>query len=94
MIALGVISVVLAASLPIAVLVLLNARKDRPVWQIAQRRALPGMDPARADVILVGGAIACAVLQWSGATELIVSDRGVRWGLAAELTGCSPCSTP
>jgi hypothetical protein len=35
MIALGVISVVLAASLPIAVLVLLNARKDRPVWQIA-----------------------------------------------------------
>jgi exopolyphosphatase/guanosine-5'-triphosphate,3'-diphosphate pyrophosphatase len=61
---------------------------------VAQHRALPGMDPARADVILVGGAIARAVLQWSGATELIVSDRGVRWGLAAELTGCSACSTP
>lgn len=52
---------------------------------LAQRRALPGMEPARADVIVVGSAIARAVLQWSGATELVVSDRGVRWGLAEEL---------
>ena len=51
---------------------------------LAQRRALPGMEPARADVIVVGSAIARAVLEWSGATELIVSDRGVRWGLAEE----------
>jgi hypothetical protein len=35
MIALGVFSVVLAATLPVAVLLALNARKDRPVWQIA-----------------------------------------------------------
>jgi exopolyphosphatase / guanosine-5'-triphosphate,3'-diphosphate pyrophosphatase len=52
---------------------------------LAQRRALPGMSPSRADVIVVGGAIARAVLQWSGATKFLVSDRGVRWGLAAEL---------
>jgi exopolyphosphatase / guanosine-5'-triphosphate,3'-diphosphate pyrophosphatase len=52
---------------------------------VAQRRALPGMEPSRGDVIGVGGAIARAVLQWSGATELVVSDRGVRWGLAEEL---------
>ena len=52
---------------------------------VSQRRALPGMEPSRADVIVVGSAIARAVLQWSGATELVVSDRGVRWGLAEEL---------
>ena len=52
---------------------------------VAQRRAMPGMEPARADVLVVGSAIARAVLQWSGATELVVSDRGVRWGLAEDL---------
>jgi exopolyphosphatase/guanosine-5'-triphosphate,3'-diphosphate pyrophosphatase len=52
---------------------------------LAQRRALPGMEPARADVLVVGSAIARAVLQWSGAAQLVVSDRGVRWGLAEEL---------
>ena len=52
---------------------------------LAERRALPGMDQSRADVLVVGSAIALAVLQWSGAAELIVSDRGVRWGLAEEL---------
>jgi len=52
---------------------------------VAERRALPGMEHGRADVLVVGSAIARAVLQWSGAAELIVSDRGVRWGLAEEL---------
>lgn len=52
---------------------------------LAERRALPGMEPSRADVLVVGSAIARAVLQWSGAAQLIVSDRGVRWGLAEEL---------
>jgi exopolyphosphatase/guanosine-5'-triphosphate,3'-diphosphate pyrophosphatase len=52
---------------------------------LAERRALPGMEPARADVLVVGSAIARAVLHWSGASELVVSDRGVRWGLAEEL---------
>ena len=52
---------------------------------LAERRALPGMEASRADVLVVGSAIARAVLQWSRAAELIVSDRGVRWGLAEEL---------
>ncbi len=52
---------------------------------LAQRRGLRGMEASRADVIVVGSAIARAVLSWSGATKLLVSDRGVRWGLAAEL---------
>jgi exopolyphosphatase/guanosine-5'-triphosphate,3'-diphosphate pyrophosphatase len=53
------------------------------------RRSLRGMEPARADVIVVGSAIARAVLHWSNAEELIVSDRGVRWGLAEELAARS-----
>jgi len=57
---------------------------------LATRRTLPGMEPARADVLVVGSAIARAVLDWSGAAELIVSDRGVRWGLAQELTAADP----
>jgi exopolyphosphatase / guanosine-5'-triphosphate,3'-diphosphate pyrophosphatase len=56
---------------------------------LARRRALPGMEPARADVLIVGSAIARAVLHWSGAAELVVSDRGVRWGLAEELAADS-----
>jgi len=56
---------------------------------LAERRALPGMEPSRADVLVVGSAIARAVLQWSGAAELVVSDRGVRWGLAEELAAQS-----
>ncbi|HEY0465897.1 MAG TPA: Ppx/GppA phosphatase family protein [Polyangiaceae bacterium] len=56
---------------------------------LAQRRGLPGMEPARADVLVVGSAIALAVLEWSGAVELVVSDRGVRWGLAEELAADS-----
>jgi exopolyphosphatase/guanosine-5'-triphosphate,3'-diphosphate pyrophosphatase len=50
-----------------------------------ERRALRGMEPSRADVIVVGSAIALSVLGWAGTSKLLVSDRGVRWGLATEL---------
>jgi exopolyphosphatase/guanosine-5'-triphosphate,3'-diphosphate pyrophosphatase len=49
------------------------------------RRRTAGLEPKRADVIVAGGIVlseAAATLQTE---ELIVSDRGVRWGLAAEL---------
>jgi len=59
---------------------------------LAQRCRLPGMEPGRADVLVVGSAIAQAVLQWSGAAELVVSDRGVRWGLAEELVADRGCA--
>ncbi|APR79387.1 Exopolyphosphatase [Minicystis rosea] len=52
---------------------------------LAERRALPAIDPKRADVIVAGATIVEEVLSWSGAAELIVSDRGVRWGLAKRL---------
>ena len=52
---------------------------------LAERLELPGLEPKRADVIVVGAAIARRVLDWSGRAELVVSDRGVRWGLAERL---------
>ena len=52
---------------------------------LAERQALAGLEPKRADVIVVGAAIVREVLAWSGCSELVVSDRGVRWGLAERL---------
>jgi exopolyphosphatase/guanosine-5'-triphosphate,3'-diphosphate pyrophosphatase len=54
---------------------------------LAERRALPALDPRRADVIVAGAAIVEELLAWAHAGELIVSDRGVRWGLAKRLAG-------
>ena len=50
-----------------------------------QRCAVPGLEPKRADVIVAGGLIALADLEHVGASELMISDRGVRWGLAEQL---------
>lgn len=52
---------------------------------LAERKHVTGLEPKRADVIPVGAAIVEAVLAWAGAHELIVSDRGLRWGLALSL---------
>jgi exopolyphosphatase/guanosine-5'-triphosphate,3'-diphosphate pyrophosphatase len=52
---------------------------------LAERRAISGLEPARADVIVAGAIIAEGVLDWAGADALTVSDRGVRWGLARAL---------
>jgi exopolyphosphatase/guanosine-5'-triphosphate,3'-diphosphate pyrophosphatase len=49
------------------------------------RRHVAGMEPKRADVIVAGGSIAMALLEHWNAREVVVSDRGVRWGLAEEL---------
>ena len=51
------------------------------------RRRMPGMEPKRADVIVAGGFIALALLDHWNAGAVLVSDRGVRWGLAEELAG-------
>jgi exopolyphosphatase/guanosine-5'-triphosphate,3'-diphosphate pyrophosphatase len=52
---------------------------------LAERKSITGLEPKRADVIPVGAAIVQAILGWARADEVIVSDRGVRWGLALEL---------
>jgi exopolyphosphatase/guanosine-5'-triphosphate,3'-diphosphate pyrophosphatase len=48
------------------------------------RRAVPGLDPRRADVIVAGVVIVQAVMDWAGAASFVVSDGGVRVGLLAE----------
>ena len=49
-----------------------------------ERRQLPGLEPARADVIVAGATIVLRAMLACATGELIVSDRGIRWGLASE----------
>jgi exopolyphosphatase/guanosine-5'-triphosphate,3'-diphosphate pyrophosphatase len=52
---------------------------------LAERRLLPGLEPKRADVIVAGALIARDLMRRVGATQTIVSDRGVRFGLLEAL---------
>lgn len=52
---------------------------------LAQRRQLPGLDPRRADVIYAGAVILWQVALRAGVREIVISDRGVRWGVLEEL---------
>jgi exopolyphosphatase/guanosine-5'-triphosphate,3'-diphosphate pyrophosphatase len=52
---------------------------------LADRRRTPGLDPRRADVIWAGGLLLERLMARAGVAEVIVSDRGIRWGLAEEL---------
>ena len=54
---------------------------------LEERRTIAGLEPKRADVIIAGGLVALAFVRHIGASEITVSDRGVRWGLAEELAG-------
>lgn len=50
----------------------------------ADRRAIVGLQPGRADVILAGACIVRTVMDKLGRDSLTVSDRGLRHGLLAE----------
>jgi exopolyphosphatase/guanosine-5'-triphosphate,3'-diphosphate pyrophosphatase len=52
---------------------------------LAQRKLLPGLQPQRADVIVAGALIVRDLLRRAGASQTIVSDRGVRFGLLEAL---------
>jgi exopolyphosphatase/guanosine-5'-triphosphate,3'-diphosphate pyrophosphatase len=54
---------------------------------LADRRRTPGLAPRRADVIYAGAVILERVMARAAAPELLVSDRGVRWGLVYEAAG-------
>lgn len=53
---------------------------------LAERVGLPGLEPKRADVIVAGALIVRELLRRVGASETIVSDRGVRFGLLEALS--------
>lgn len=56
---------------------------------IAERRELPGLPAARADVILAGALILETFLDLYKFSELMVSDRGLRFGVLIEQHGGS-----
>ncbi len=71
-------------------LVLPASEIERVVAELAalpldRRSTVPGLEPKRADVIVAGGLVALAYLEHVGAREVMISDRGVRWGLAERL---------
>lgn len=49
---------------------------------VAEREALPGMQPKRADVIVAGSIILSCAIRALGKSEVTVSTRGVRYGVA------------
>jgi exopolyphosphatase/guanosine-5'-triphosphate,3'-diphosphate pyrophosphatase len=51
---------------------------------IAERQKMPGLPPARADVILAGALILETFLDLYQFAEILVSDRGLRYGVLAE----------
>jgi exopolyphosphatase/guanosine-5'-triphosphate,3'-diphosphate pyrophosphatase len=54
---------------------------------VAERRAIPGMEPERADVIAAGVAIYARAVARMHASVMITCDRGIRWGVAYEAVG-------
>jgi len=52
-----------------------------------QRRAIPGLQPKRADVILAGACIVRAVMAKLGRESLTVTSRGLRHGILADRFG-------
>jgi exopolyphosphatase/guanosine-5'-triphosphate,3'-diphosphate pyrophosphatase len=52
---------------------------------LAERRNVPGLEPDRADVIVAGAIIQARVMARLGTDSLIVSLRGLRYGLLYEL---------
>jgi exopolyphosphatase/guanosine-5'-triphosphate,3'-diphosphate pyrophosphatase len=53
----------------------------------AERREIPGLQPARAEVILAGACVVRSVLALLDVPAVTVSDRGLRHGLIAERFG-------
>ncbi|MES2459215.1 MAG: Ppx/GppA phosphatase family protein [Armatimonadota bacterium] len=54
---------------------------------VFERRAVPGLEPDRADVIVAGAIIQARALRHLDASTMIVSLRGLRYGLLYEMLG-------
>jgi len=62
---------------------------------VAERKAIAGIEPARADVIAAGAAIIARIIARIDAPVLITCDRGIRWGAVYEQrsTGGPGCAS-
>ena len=56
---------------------------------LAERAALPGLEPGRADILIPGIAICLAAMARLGFDSLVVSDRGLREGILCEMLGAT-----
>jgi exopolyphosphatase/guanosine-5'-triphosphate,3'-diphosphate pyrophosphatase len=52
---------------------------------LEKRLQIPGLSKGRADVIVCGSILCDEIARFAGAREIVVSDRGVRFGLLAEM---------
>ena len=59
-----------------------------------QRRQVPGLNPARADIILAGLAVTAELLDWIRGRSLTVSAFGLREGLLLEMAGAEEPVSP
>lgn len=57
--------------------------RELPALTVAERMALPGMPPKRADVIAAGACLLSGLADALHADGVVVSDRGIRWGRLA-----------
>jgi len=55
-----------------------------------ERRAIVGLQPARAEVILAGACVVAVVMAKLGCDALLVSDRGLRHGVIADRFALGP----
>jgi len=70
-----------------SVLALAEVRRQVALLQeksIAQRRQIVGLEPKRADVIFAGAYLLEKIMVRFGASQVVVSDQGVRYGLLHE----------
>jgi exopolyphosphatase/guanosine-5'-triphosphate,3'-diphosphate pyrophosphatase len=58
-----------------------------------RRRNVPGLNESRSDIIVAGALIATEVMEKCGQSEVVVSDHGVRYGLASTLIASPLCSS-
>ena len=68
-------------------LTLSEVRRQVALFQgktIAERKAIPGLEPKRADVILAGACLIERIMTLFHSERVIVSDQGVRYGLLHE----------
>jgi len=54
---------------------------------LARRRAVPGLEPARADVIVAGALVCSVAMETLGFPSIVVSDGGLREGILLDLLG-------
>jgi exopolyphosphatase/guanosine-5'-triphosphate,3'-diphosphate pyrophosphatase len=61
---------------------------------LPRRRQLPGLEPARADVIVAGALVCLGAMDGLGLPDLVVSDGGLREGILLDLLGRSAVDPP